>query len=304
MPESPLNFLFADLEQQISRLGLKTVLYASIILVVTILIATRVKHHERLKLPLFLIMATTLVGATLLLLGSTIYLNLKAESKGPVHWHTEIEFWACGTELELRDPHGLLSNKIGTSTFHEHNDKHLHLEGVVVRKHEDASLEKFMRVTDGYLQPDAIGVPLNDDEAEWYAQGEQTDGDKQSLAAAESLRGFVKQGAEGPVMELASGKRCGGARAELQVFVYRFNKADKTYRQEKLTDPTEYVMSTDSSLGPPSDCVIVDFDTPKDRTDKLCEQYGVKDAGRCVEFGVKEFDSGQCNITEVGTGTE
>lgn len=276
-------------------------MYASLVLVLCIIVAVLFKNkHPKLKLPLFLIMATTLIGATLTLFGSTIYLNTKSESKGPVHWHTEVEFWACSAELELRNPTGTLSNKIGTSTYHEHNDKHIHLEGVVVRKSEDASLEKFMRVTGGYLTDTSIGVPLNNDESEWYTQGEQTDGDPQDLSSAEVLKNYVKQSDNKSIVELKNGQRCGSGEAgELQVFVYKFNKTNDTYAQEKLAKPSSYIMSEDSSLGPPSDCVIVEFDVPKDRTDKLCEQYGVRDTERCTSFGVKSYDPGQCNIREI-----
>ncbi len=298
-----MQFIFANLETQVTTLGMRTVFYAIIILAIATVMALLFKDKvPRLKLPLFLVMATTLIGSTLILFGSTIYLNTKSESKGPVHWHTEVEFWACGSELELRDPHGVLTNKIGTATYHEHNDKHLHLEGVVVRKADDASLKKFMQVTGGYLTNNSIGVPLNEDESTWYAQGEQTDGDTQSLDNISQLRSYVKQSGEVPVMELKDGQRCGDKPAQLQVFVYRFNKANKSYGQERFLNPTEYVMSEESSLGPPSDCVIVEFDVPKARTNKLCEQYGVKDSKRCTSFGVKEFDPSQCNNEELGTG--
>lgn len=295
-----MQFYFADLEQDITRLGMKTVLYASIILIVATVLAVLLKNKSpKFKLPLFLVMAITLVGSTLLLFGSTIYLNTKAESGGPVHWHSDIEFWACGAELDLRDPHGALSNKIGTATYHEHNDKRIHLEGVVVRKSEDASLAKFMRVTGGFITSDATAVPLNDNENEWLAQGDKQDGDKQSLKHTGYLKNYVKQTDKGPVMEFVSGQRCneGEERAELQVFVYRYNEAAKTYSQEKLADGSKYIMR-DESVVPPGDCVIVEFDTPKDKTDKLCRQYGVRDAKRCVEFGVEKFTSDLCNIKE------
>ncbi len=293
-----MHFLFADLEQQVTSLALKTVAYASLVMVVCVLLAALLKHRgNRVKIPLFAVMATTLVGSALLLFGSTIYLNTKAESKGPVHWHADIEFWACGSEVELRNPHGTLSNKIGTATYHEHNDKRIHLEGVVVKKSEDASLGKFMRVTDGFLQDDAIAIPLNDDQAEWFVSGDQIDGDKQSFANAEQLKRYVKQADKGPVMQLTSSQSCGDQRGELQVFVYSYNKQDKTYKQTKLGRPTDYVMR-DESVVPPGDCVIVEFDKSKPKTDKLCRQYGVRDSSRCVDFGVKKHDPELCNIRE------
>lgn len=299
-----------DLEQQVSTLAVKTVLLASAILLVCTLIAywsqKNKKVFKKAKVPLFFTMTATLVLSTATLFGSTIYLNQKAESKGPVHWHSEIEFWACGTELDLRNPTGKLSNKIGTSTYHEHNDKHIHLEGVVVRKSEDASLEKFMRVTGGYIEQDMIGIPLSSNSAEWFAQADddKLDGDTQGNLSSDTFNQYVINQEKGSVLNLRNGATCNGAAAELQTFVYTYNKENNTYSQTKLSDPSKYIMRNESSLGPPSDCVIVEFDSPKSRTNKLCQQYGVKDEKRCVEFGVKSYTPKLCNIKEVQGSTE
>lgn len=298
-------FAAVDLEQQITSLGIRTTLIASASLIVLTILAALLKDRvPKLKLPLFLAMALMMVGTTVVLFGSTIYLNMKAESGGPVHWHTDIEFWACGAELELRDPHGLLSNKIGTSTYHEHNDKRIHLEGVVVKKSEDASLEKFMRVTDGYISGSGIGIPLNDNSDEWFVSGESIDGDQQDTSKfplAGEANEWIIDGKDGPVANLVNGKACPGGDkpAEVQAFVYRFNEGSETYVQEKLADPGEYIMR-DESLVPPGDCVIIEYGAVRETTDKLCEQYGVRDAVRCVEFGVKEYNPAVCNIREVG----
>lgn len=293
----------ADLEQRISSLSLRVVVVASIILVAATLLALIYsKRFKWLKLPLFLTFATVIIGSTLFLLGGTVYLNVKAESKGPVHWHSDIEFWACGSEIELRDPQGFLSNKIGSTTYHEHNDKRIHLEGVVVRKDTDASLEKFMQVTGGYINKSGIAIPLNKDETTWFASGEKTDGDMQLPPQVDSFRQFVKETDKGPVLELKNGQSCDDRSiGELQAFVYRYDKVDKTYTQEKLADPSKYVMR-DESVVPPGDCVIVEFDAKKARTDKLCEQYGLRDNKRCESFGVKEQNPELCSITQVPTG--
>lgn len=292
----------ADLEQNISQLGIKTVMIASLILVGCTIIAALLKnHYARLKLPLFIIMAGTLVISTATLFGSTIYLNVKSESGGPVHWHADIEFWACGTELNLRDPNGALSNKIGTATYHEHNDKRIHLEGVVVKKAEDASLEKLMRVTGGYIRDDAIGVPLNFESDTWLAAGDQIDGDHQQTSQITQLNEFatyLEYPKKGAILQLRNGQTCNDKPAEVQVFVYTYNKNDKTYSQHKVERPGEYVMR-DEGIVPPGDCVIVEFDSPKAATDKLCRQYGVRDQQRCKEFGVENPTSELCNIREV-----
>lgn len=294
-----LNLFAADLEQQITQLGIKTVLVSMVILLVTTSVAALLKNRfEAAKLPLFVIMAATLVVSTAILLGSTVYLNNKAESRGPVHWHSDIEYWACGVELELRDPSGALSNKIGSATYHEHNDKRIHLEGVVVRKAEDASLGKFMRLVDGYITDTSVAIPLNENYSDWFAQGDQTDGDYQRTERFAQLKNFVKHGDKGPYMELRNGQDCYGQRAELQTFVYEFEAQSKTYRQRRLDQPANYVMR-DEALVPPGDCVIVEFDIPKARTDKLCRQYGVRDSRRCVSFGVMAYSPELCDIKEV-----
>lgn len=293
-----------DLEQQIAFLSKSVVAGAAVLLVILVIASILLRDRvPKLKSALFASLATVLVAPTIFLAVSTVYLNLKSESGGPVHWHAEIEFWACGTELELRDPTGFLSNKIGTSTYHEHNDKHIHLEGVVVRKSEDASLGKFMRVTDGSLSSTGMDVPLNEDKSTWIAQGDKRDGDPQGdLTTAELENEFITHTPKGPVAALKNNKSCGGQPAELQTFLFTFDKESNTYSQRKLEDPAKHVIRDESSLGPPSDCIVFDFDTPKDRTERLCEQYGVRDAKRCSEFGVKDPNPELCNIKEVTTG--
>ena len=293
-----------DLEQQIAGISKSIIVGASLLLVVLVIASIVLRDKvPKLKPALFMALTATLIAPTLFLAISTVYLNLKSESGGPVHWHAEIEFWACGTELELRDPTGFLSNKIGTSTYHEHDDKHIHLEGVVVRKSEDASLGKFMRVTGGSLSKVGMDVPLNETQSTWLTQGDKRDGDPQGDLSVEELENeFIKHTPEGPVADLRNGKQCGGQTAELQTFVYTFDKENNTYSQRKLENPAEYVIRDESSLGPPADCVIFEFDTPKDSTNKLCEQYGIKDIKRCTDFGVKEYSSELCNIKEVSAG--
>lgn len=289
-----------DLEQQIASMSKSIILGAALLLFVLVVASVAFRDRvPKLKPVLFAALATTLLAPTLFLVVSTIYLNVKSESGGPVHWHAEIEFWACGSELELRDPTGFLSNKIGTSTYHEHDDKHIHLEGVVVSK-EDASLGKFMRVTGGSLSATGIDVPLNENRDSWFAAGDKQDGDAQgTLTSAELESEFVQHTNNGPVASLKNGKECKGQTAQLQTFLYTYNKENDTYAQRKLNDPAQYIIRDESSLGPPSDCVIFEFDTPKERTDKLCEQYGIRDKDRCKSFGVKEVTTELCDIREV-----
>ncbi|MBW3538566.1 hypothetical protein KY386_03700 [Candidatus Parcubacteria bacterium] len=233
-----------DLEQAVAALSIRSVLLATLALLVLIGITAVLRRRApRVEVALFWSIVSVVVVTTVTLIASTVYLNTASSSGGPVHWHADFELYACGQELELKDPSGFLSNKIGTSTLHEHNDKRVHLEGVVVHP-RDASLGKFFQVIGGQISANSLVVPTN--------------------TGTERYLG---------------GQRCGGRRAEVQAFVYR-SAPDKSYTLEKLDRPDEYIISPHSNV-PPGDCVIIEFDTPKTTTDKMCRSYQVAlDIGR------------------------
>lgn len=72
-----------------------------------------------------------------------------------------------------------------------------------------------------------------------------------------------------------------GCNGELQVFV--FKTEGNTFHQQKLDDSTSYVLSPYSKV-PPGDCIIIEFDKVKKKTDKLCNLYQIaKDKGEISE---------------------
>jgi hypothetical protein len=285
-----------DIEADINALSINSILIASLVLVVLLVLSSQIVKHKKLaylKTPLFVAIAATIILPSLLLMGSTVYVNTISESGGPVHWHTDIEFWVCGEEVELRNPTGFLSNKIGTSTYHEHDDKRIHLEGVVIEKEYDASLEKFMDVTDGFISNEKLVIATEQTIFE-----NDTDGDVPS-GNQDVVRDYLTRTDEGLYqIAVENGQTCAESQpAEIQVFLLRYNENDDTYTQTKLQEPERYIMR-DESLVPPGDCVIVEFDVRKDSTERLCQQYGVRDVERCTEFGVSEFNPELCNIKQ------
>ncbi len=75
------------------------------------------------------------------------------------------------------------------------------------------------------------------------------------------------------LVNLNSGQICpNGKQGELQVFLY--TTSGNTYFQKKLTDPTHYVISPQTNI-PPGDCLIIELDQPKNKTDKLCQSYQI-----------------------------
>ena len=286
-----------DLEGSINSLSLTVVGIGSVLLTIFVLLAIwLVKRAPKLKTPLFVAIVITVIGTTLIISGGTIYLNLKSYAGGPVHWHADFEIWACSNELELRDPQGLLSNKIGTPTLHEHNDKRIHLEGVPISA-KDASLGKFMTVVGGEIGKNSLVVPLNNGKLFENGPGEE-DGDGSGAQAPEQIQSYLHTEASGKVAKFVSGEKCGDQTAEVQTFVYQFDSATKTYKQTKLQDPANYTIAGHEEV-PPGDCVIMEFSPHKDRTDKLCRQYGIRDKDKCAQFGVEASKRSVCENTEV-----
>lgn len=216
--------------------SLKFSLVALVVILLLSLVALIVKNpQEKIRYLLFGLIVTVVLVNTLYLVGSTIYLNQVSATKGPVHWHADYEVWRCGHELELKDPEGL-SNKVGSETIHEHNDKRMHFEGVM----EDlrhASLGHFFKEVGGSLDSEHFTIPTH--------EGMTT---------------------------LEDGQKCHGQPAKLQVFVYQTD--GKTFSQQRLADPADYIISSHPQV-PPGDCVIIELDSEKNKTDKLCNFYKV-----------------------------
>lgn len=218
-------------------------LIATSILVVLVIIAALVKKQSNsLKVVMFVLMIGVISLNTLYLSGATIYKNHRSITGGPVHWHADFEIYNCGKEVDLVDPVGW-SNKIGTPVFHEHNDKRMHVEGVVLHK-DEVSLGRFFNVIGGNLTSQNLAVPLND----------------------------------GTVLNLNNGDYCDGEPGMVQVFanVTEERNGILNYQQHKVTYPEDYILSGESGV-PPGDCIIIEFDKPKTATDKLCQSYKVQE---------------------------
>jgi len=283
-----------DLENQILALSWKAVGIGSLLLVILVVTAAILKDKfPALNKGLFGGIVIAVVIPTLVLIGSTIYLNSVSYTGGPVHWHADFEVWACGNEIELQDPSGF-SNKVGTPTLHEHDDKRIHLEGVPVTS-KDASLGKFVGVIGGQITKTSLSIPLN-------ATGSIFEEDTLGNGKADDYKNLIpamaiSESASGRFLSVSNGDNCGSDKAELQVFLYRMQN-DKEYKQIKVKDPAELVIK-DESLVPPGDCIIIEFDERKEFTDKLCLQYGVRDIKRCAEFGVTADHHQVCEIKDV-----
>lgn len=235
---------YSHLEERIGELSFQSVLVASILLAVLTALSLLIKKQKPwLKTTLFSSFIAVTLLTTLFLSGATIYLNMVSVTGGPVHWHADIEIWTCGQEVDLKNPKGL-SNKIGTPSLHEHNDKRIHLEGVQVQPN-DASLGKFFKVIGGHISPDSISFPTDDGLKEFRSQ----------TGCPEDPN------------------------AKLQVFVYRVF-GSKVIQEKLGVNPANYIITGESQV-PPGDCIIIEYDTEKDKTDRECRSFVVaKEIGK------------------------
>ncbi len=199
---------------------------------------------EEYKGIIFLIIILAVASISIYILVNTIGTNVTSWSSGPVHWHADFEIWACGERIELKSPEGV-SNRIGTSVFHEHGDKRIHIEGPVKEK-KDIRLAEFFRVIGGDLENDHMIVPTN--------------------------RGIIL---------FENGKCPDGTESLLQGFLYKVKNPEEKkwiYEQIKLEDFENYVISPYPNV-PPGDCMIIELDKEKERTDKICASYEIAAEG-------------------------
>lgn len=162
------------------------------------------------KTAIFACMVLVILANTIYLVSSTLYVNAKSVTGGPVHWHADFEVWDCGREVELVDPIAP-SNKVGSPLLHEHNDKEIHVEEAVFDS-KDISVGAFFRVVGGELHSDYLQMPTNDG-----------------------------------VVERRNGDLCpNGMSGILQVFLYKAG----SFEQQILADPENYLMTPEQKVPP------------------------------------------------------
>mgnify|MGYP001580428256 CR=1 FL=1 len=231
-----------DLTHNLEGYSVTIIAISSFIIVLCVFISIYFKKKtELLNMILFLGIVLPALFATAFIAGVTVFTNMVSESQGPVHWHADFEIWKCDEKVDLLNPKGLL-NRIGSPSFHEHNDDRIHLEGTVVDL-KSVDLHSFFQVIGGNLNSDYAAIPTNNG-----------------------------------LIEMATDMKCNGNSAKLQVFVYSITnpsaskKSGFTYTQKKIEDFEDFIMAPYSNV-PPGDCIIIELDGEKSSTDRICSSY-------------------------------
>ena len=80
------------------------------------------------------------------------------------------------------------------------------------------------------------------------------------------------------LVTMKEGSTCKEKSAKLQIFVYKIINPHNTKKwimsQEKVTDVDAYLLSPFSNV-PPGDCIIIELDAEKEKTEHICESYKI-----------------------------
>ena len=208
-----------------------------------LILAVTKKEKEKISRQhiIFWIVIYFISAITLVVVADTINLTINSETKGPVHWHADFEIWKCGKKLDIIDPEGM-ANRVGSRLFHEHGDGRMHVEGII-KNIEDVDLHNFFKSIGGDLSEISFNIP-----------------------------------ADHNIIEVSDGELCNGEPAEVQIFAYVVSNPDARQKSgflvEQLKVNGNYILSPYQDV-PPGDCIIVEFDKRKNKTDKICETYRI-----------------------------
>lgn len=268
-------------------------LLSVVALIVTILLLWRLVWHLRPpRAALFTLIGLWVFPVLVVLPSYGLRIAPPHTNKGSV----EIEFWACGVELQstvlTRQNQELLTS------WYQH-PLESKKQWTFAAHHASPTLPSLIQSMGGEIQQDSVTLPLSEFPEDWLVPTNLQDGDAQGDITAIELQKYTKKASGGTLASFTTGQTCPGTNtiSELQVFVYR-SMSDTQYGQQKITNLKDFVLQT-SQFTPPADCIIVEFGAPKDRTNKLCPSYGIRDSKRCTAFGANVTDPSVCSLTEV-----
>ncbi|GEM_PF-2158782 len=160
-------------EKNIVDLNLNYVYLGLLLIIILSFFAIFFRRHLRAihKKIFFYAIGFITIAVTLYLLGITIYWNVVSESNGPVHWHADFEIFVCGEKKMLPMSEGLL-NRVGTSSFHHHNDYRIHIEGIIVELNE-VDLGHFFEAIGGKFTKNTLSIPKKDGLTETWKNGDK-----------------------------------------------------------------------------------------------------------------------------------
>ena len=244
------SFAFAHGDEALSEATNKLqadplILWGSVAIgfLVALVISLRTSKFGNIRKTLvFGTIAFVVISLTAQMTISTIVINAISESDGPVHWHADFEIWACNEKQMLMSPESKLNNKVGTGLFHHHDDDRIHIEGPILDL-DSVGIDDFFEVIGGHLHQEELEFIDHDGELKVFQNGDL----------------------------------CNDQESKVQVFLLRVTNPEDdnwTYIQTKLEHFDDYTPAPHTAI-PPGDCLIIEFDVEKEKTDRLCTSYRI-----------------------------
>lgn len=192
---------------------------------------------ERGKTILMSVLLVAVLGPTIFTAGAWLHGVQTSWSDGEIHYHADYEVLIQQDgeyqQLDLIDPSRFceqagqsymchLNDRTGTTEYHEHNDRRIHLEGTF-KTFEDATLQAFFRTFGGDLTNEQLVYPTNDQVHNITEEGNRT------------IKIAVQQGVGGTRGWCMIGEPGDGLTED--------DICQSPFGGERVTQPSEYVVS-------------------------------------------------------------
>lgn len=245
-----------DAVVEISQTAVFVVATCAILLLLTIF-AIRQKNPSY-KLPLFVCFSVLIGGTSLTLATSGI--NLVANSPtGPTDRQSDVSFWLCDRELNLRSYPAYSQNYLGSPVRFTKNDV-FYYQGIPTSQ-SDMELGTIADDLNGYLSNASMVLPLKEKQPF-----------KDGLPIGD-LQKFINTRKDGIYSNAVSNTSCNDNQfAEVQLFEFIYDPISQDFKQRKIDQVSSYVLS-DNQTNIPT-CILVEFAPSKDKTDKFCKSMG------------------------------
>ncbi len=266
------------------------------IAIICILSASVKKRSPRHNSVLFALIAIVVISSTGLLVGAVLDSFLNASPAGLSRRQSQIEYWACGVQLATPAPNKLFTSSNGEGAFYDYGDGLARFQGVIDQEADAPNLSNFQRAIGGSITATSMVLPLSPN-----VVSSAVDGDIPDPSGISRIDKFIS-GVEGDqaTITLVNGSTCGSTSSVINIFGFNVNVSTNTYTQKKYEFPSNLDLG---KIKDTSDCIIVEFDSVREKTDRLCSEIGNRDSARCQDFRLINKQEGSCDLRQVFEGS-
>lgn len=266
------------------------------IAIICILSASVKKRSPRHNSVLFALIATVVISSTGLLVGTVLDSFFNASPTGLSRRQSQIEYWACGVQLATPAPNKPFRTSSGEGSFFEYGDGVARFQGIINQELDAPNLANFQNAIGGSITATSMVLPLSEN---IISTG--IDGDIPDPSGTSRIDKFITKSTDSQTtITLVNGSTCGSTSSVINIFGLSVNESTNTYTQKKFEFPSNLNLGNVQNM---SDCIIVEFDAVREKTDRLCSEIGNRDSARCQDFRLISKQAGSCDLRQVLDGS-